>query len=112
MTRELRVDTFIGRMVREPAGRRVGRIRELVAEVARPGSGEYLVREFHLSTGGLMEALGGTHLARILSERFRRRSNRVVIGWQDLDLSDAARPRLRRPLAELAARPPAAGEER
>jgi hypothetical protein len=105
VTRELRVDLLAGRMVRDPSGRRVGRIRELVAEVVRPGSGEYVVREFHLSTGGLVEAVGGSHLARVLSQRLGVRSNRVVVGWRDLDLSDAARPRLRRPLAEIS--PPA-----
>lgn len=103
MTSEIRVDLLIGRKVRDPAGKSVGRIRELVGEVARPGSGEYVVREFHLSTGGLVEALGGTHLARVLADRLGRRSNRVIVGWRDLDLSDATRPRLRRPLAELAA---------
>ena len=112
MTRELRVDTLIGRMVRDPAGHRVGRIRELIAEIVGPGSGEYVVREFHLSTGGLVEALGGTHLARVLSQRFGLRSNRVVIGWRDLDLSDAAGPRLRRPLAEVAAALPPPGGKR
>lgn len=106
MRRELRVDRLTGRMVRDPAGERVGRIRELVAEVARPGSGDYVVREFHLSTGGLVEALGGTQLARVLAERLGRRSNRIVVGWRDLDLSDPERPRLRRPLAELPATAP------
>ena len=103
MTREIRVDLLAGRMVCDPTGRRVGRIRELIAEVARPGSGEYVVREFHLSTGGLVEALAGTQLARVLADRFSRPPNRIVVGWQDLDLSDPERPRLRRPLAELAA---------
>lgn len=101
MTREIRVDLLAGRMVHDPAGRRVGRIRELIAEVARPGSGEYVVREFHLSTGGLVEALAGTQLARVFADRFGRRSNRIVIGWGDLDLADPERPRLRRPLAQL-----------
>lgn len=101
--REIRVDLLAGRMVRDPAGRRVGKIRELVAEIAGPGSGEYVVREFHLSTGGLVEALAGSQLARVLADRFGRRPNRVVVGWQDLDLSDPERPRLRRPLAEASA---------
>lgn len=104
--RELRVDLLTGRMVHDPAGRRVGRIRELVGEIERPGSGEYVVREFHLSTGGLVEALGGSQLARVLAERLGRRTNRIVVGWRDLDLSDPERPRLRRPLAELPATTP------
>ena len=93
-------------MVRDPEGNRVGKIRELIAEIERPGSAEYVVREFHLSTGGLVEALGGTQLARVLADRFGRRSSRIVVGWQDLDLSDPERPRLRRPLAEIAPRAP------
>jgi hypothetical protein len=107
MTRDVRVDMLKGRMVRDPTGARVGRIRELIAEVDRPGSGEYVVREFHLSTGGLIEAFGGAHLARVLSQRFGGRSNLIVVGWRDLDFSDPERPRLRRPLAELS---PAAPE--
>ena len=103
MTRQIRVDLLTGRTVHDPDGRRVGRIRELVGEVAAPGSGEYVVREFHLSTGGLVEALGGTQLARVVTERLGRRSNRIVVGWRDLDLTDPARPRRRRPLAELTA---------
>ena len=103
MTRELRVDLLTGRMVRDAEGRRVGRIRELVGEVAAPGSGEYVVREFHLSGGGLVEAIGGSELARVLAERLGRRSNRIVVGWRDLDLSDPARPRLRRRIAEITA---------
>ena len=106
MTRELRVDWLSGRMVRDPQGNKVGKIRELIAEVERPGSGEYVVREFHLSTGGLIEAIGGTQLARVVADRFGARSNRIVIDWRDLDLSDPERPRLRRPLAEIAPRAP------
>lgn len=103
MTRDVRVDLLTGRIVRDPAGQRVGRIRELVGEIERPGSGQYVVREFHLSTGGLVEALAGSQLARVLADRFGRRSNRIVVDWRDLDLSDPERPRLRRPLAELTA---------
>ena len=105
MTRQIRVDLLTGRTVHDPDGRRVGRIRELVGEVAAPGSGEYVVREFHLSTGGLVEALGGTQLARVVTERLGRRSNRIVVGWRDLDLTDPARPRLRRPCGALTAPP-------
>lgn len=106
MTKRVRVDLLTGRMVRDPAGRRVGRIRELVGEVERPGSGEYVVREFHLSNGGLLEALGGVHLARVLADRLGRKPNRRIVGWRDLDLSDPERPRLRRPLAEIGTTPP------
>lgn len=83
-----RVDLLRGRPVRDPAGRVVGRIVDLVAEVAHPGSGEYLVREFHLGRRG-----------------FLARPRMIVIGWRDLDLSDPERPRLRRSISEAAMAP-------
>ena len=101
MTNHVRVDRLKGRMVHDPAGRRVGRIRELIGEVEKPGSGEYVVREFHISGGGLIEALGGAQLARVIADRFGRKSNRLIVSWRDLDLSDPEHPRLRRPLAEV-----------
>jgi len=106
VTREIRVDRLTGLMVHDADGRKAGRIRELVAEVERPGSGEYVVREFHLSLGGLIEALGGHQLAAVLAERFGRRPNWIVVGWRDLDLSNPEQPRLRRPLAEIRAEAP------
>lgn len=103
MTRTVRVDLLSGRVVRDTTGRRIGRIHDLIAEVAHPGSGEYVVRQIHLSTGGLVERLGGTHFARILAERFGVESNRLVVDWRDIDLSDPERPTLRRPLERQAA---------
>ena len=98
MSRTVRADLLTGRTVRDPDGRRVGRIRELVAEVAQPGSGEYVVREIHVSTGRVIEHLVGAHLTRILTDRLGWRSNRLVLDWRDLDLSNPERPTLRRAL--------------
>jgi hypothetical protein len=106
MTYRVRVDLLEGRMVHDPSGREAGRIRELVGEVVRPGSGEYVVREFHLSTGGLLEALLGASAASVISERLGRPPRSVVVGWEDLDLSNPQRPKLRRPLDELRGRSP------
>ncbi len=102
MSREIRIDRLSGRSVYDSAGRKVGRIRELLGEIERPGSGEYVVREFHISTGGLLESLTGVQFARVFAERSGRRANRVVVDWRDLDLSNPERPLLRRPLAEIA----------
>jgi hypothetical protein len=102
MTMIVRVDLLRGRKVRDPSGRVVGRIRELLAEVARPGSGEYLVREFHLSGGGLLERLGAWRLGSVIADRVGRPGTTIVIGWRDLDLSDPEKPRLRRPIADAA----------
>lgn len=101
MMYRLRVDLLEGRMVHDPSGRKAGRIRELIGEVERPGSGEYVVREFHLSNGGLLEALLGASAATVIADRFRRSPRRTVVRWEDLDLSNPERPKLRRPLDEL-----------
>ena len=98
MNRTVRADLLTGRIVRDTTGRRVGRIRELVAEVAEPGRGEYVVREIHVSTGGVIERIAGSHLTRILIDRLGMRSNRLVLDWRDVDLSDPERPTLRRAL--------------
>ena len=95
MSRTVRVERLVGRVVRDAAGRRVGRIREMIAEVAAAGSGEYVVRQIHLTTGGLVETLGGAHLARILADRLGWRRNRIIVDWKELDLSDPERPVLR-----------------
>ena len=109
MIQHLRVDRLVGRMVRDPDGRRVGRIRELVAEVAAPGSGEYVVRDFHLSTGGLLEAIGGHQLMRVIGDRLGRKPAWQTVSWRDMDLSDPERPRLRRAVINLARSSPAGG---
>ena len=107
MSKELRADRLIGRVVRDVNGRKVGKIRELVAEITDAGGAEYVVREFHLSIGGLVEALAGPYLLRVAADRLGRRPSLLAVSWRDLDLSDAERPVLRRPLASLRAEPPA-----
>ncbi|MFL5563327.1 MAG: hypothetical protein ACJ79K_17820 [Gemmatimonadaceae bacterium] len=107
MSDPLRADLLIGRAVRDVNGRRVGKIRELVAEIVEAGGAEYVVREFHLSTGGLVEALAGPRLLRVIADRLGRQPSRLVVSWRDLDLSDPERPVLRRPVASLRAQPPA-----
>ena len=105
MSNALRADLLIGRVVRDVDGRRVGKIRELVAEIVEAGSTEYIVREFHLSTGGLVEALAGPRLLRVIADRLGRRPPSLALSWRDLDLSEPERPVLRRPLASLSAQP-------
>lgn len=100
-TRRVRADLLVGRTVRDPDGRKVGRIHEMTIEVAAPGSAEYVVREFKLSAGGWLEALFGREFAAALARRAGRRTDARTVGWADLDLGDPQHPRLRRPLAEI-----------
>jgi len=96
----LRGDLLVGRMVRDADGRKAGRIHEMTIEPAAPGSTEYVVREFRLSGDGWLEALAGRELASALARRSGRPNGRTV-SWEDLDLSDPVRPKLRRTIAEL-----------
>lgn len=100
-TVRVRADLLIGRMVRDPSGRKAGRIHEMTIEVEAPGSSEYVVREFKLSAGGWLEALVGRELTAAIARRRGRHAHARVVDWADLDLSDPEKPRLRRPLAEI-----------
>ena len=92
MSSEVRVERLIGRIVVDAHGRRIGRIEEVQAE--REG-GEWVVRGYVLGVDGLLERLAAGAIVQgivgtLAGERRRRR-----IGWDELDLSDPDRPRLR-----------------
>jgi sporulation protein YlmC with PRC-barrel domain len=93
-TREIRITELIGRRVRDPQGRSIGRIEELVCEIElRPGGRDYVVREIHVGAAGFLESLAGTAFARSVL----RTAGRVTgyrIPWEAMDLSDSTRPRL------------------
>lgn len=83
MSREIHLETLIGRIVRDPQGRRVGRIVEM--EASRH-DGHWIITHFLL----------GPSAAWARMSPFRaHRDARARIGWMGLDLSDPARPRLR-----------------
>ena len=95
MSRELPLYELLGRTVRDPAGRRVGRIEELRAEIQLQEQGnEYVVSEFHVGSFGAIETLAGPYFARLLLRRlpflpYRRH----CIPWNRLDLADPRNPR-------------------
>jgi len=93
--RTVRLELIHGRRVHDTEGRLAGRIQEVKAE--RVGD-ECLVREFHLGTAALLERLGIT-LGALTGLPMRHQPLRVA--WQDLDLSDPERPRLRCRLDEV-----------
>lgn len=99
---EVRVELLLGRIVRDAAGRRIGRIRGVKA--VREGS-QCFVKEYHVGTAALLERLGlvTAHLVGIPA-----RGQPFIIPWHLLDLSDAEHPRLTIRREEL---PPRAAEE-
>jgi hypothetical protein len=82
VAREIHLELLIGRVVRDAAGRRIGRIEEMRA-IRRAGA--WHVTHFLLGPAGWRARLG-------LGGGARGRRSRVR--WDALDLSDPARPRL------------------
>lgn len=95
--REVRLESLLGRVVRSPGGRPVGRIEDARAE---PDGEDYVVREIILGEMGLLAKIVGmaaqlpTFRALGLGRRYRTRA----IPWNWLDLSDPERPCFRSPV--------------
>jgi hypothetical protein len=81
--------------VKDADGKVAGRILSVSAEITGE---ECLVREFHLGPAALLERLGMS-VSGLAGLPLHREPLRV--GWEDMDLSDPQRPRLRAPLDEV-----------
>jgi hypothetical protein len=90
--REVAFERMLGRLVVDEDGRRVGRLEEAHAEWR---DGEMVVTEWVLGAGGLLQRVGLSALIGTLVGRRAWREPQVV-HWDDLDISDPERPRLRR----------------
>lgn len=87
MSRSLRFDRLLGRMVMTANNRPLGRLEE--CRVEQRGSA-WMVTEWVVGPAGLLERLGlGARLILGLS-----RGDSYVIRWDQLDLTDPGRPRL------------------
>ena len=96
MSREVPLHHLLGRTVRDPNGRAVGRLEELRAEIElREDGNDYVVTEFHVGSFGAIETLAGAHFARLLLRRLGRFAHYSShrIGWNRIDLSDPWNPR-------------------
>jgi len=82
MSRQVRVQDLIGRAVRDVDGNVVGRIQEIRAHWR---GDDCFIDEFELGGRALLERLG------IGGKREPRK-----VPWQEMDLSDPQKPRLRR----------------
>ena len=95
---EIRLEQLLGRRVVDRRGHMVGHVEEVHAERE---DGEWIVREYVLGVGGLVERLAAGDLVASLLGGFAPEPERHLVPWDALDLSDAEHPRLTRPLAEL-----------
>jgi hypothetical protein len=101
---EVAFERLLGRQVRDLDGRPAGRVEEVHA---RRRGGEVLVSEYVLGTSGLVERLSlGPVLRALLGSRLYPTAARYTIGWDELDVSDPERPRLKGRVAELERRRP------
>ena len=93
MAREVRIERLLGRLVRDAAGRRVGRIEDMRAT---PDGHDWIVTHFLLGPVGWRERLSlrGLRL-QLQTLRGARRRALKRLRWDKLDLSDPANPRLR-----------------
>ena len=88
---EAHAEHLIGARVRDADGRIVGRIEEMLVEIV---DGDYVVTEFHLGSAALFERIAGFATALPFFKALGRPSIHRV-RWDDLDLSEPRRPRLR-----------------
>ena len=95
---EVHVERLLGRRVLNLRGHPIGRIEEVRAERQ---DGEWIVHEYVLGTGGLVERLAAGALVASFLGRWAPKPERHTVPWTALDLTDPERPRLTRPLAEL-----------
>jgi len=88
-------ELLLGRKVHDSEGRRVGRILEVHAESEGK---DCVVREYLLGTAALLTRLG-ISAGRMVGLPLHREPIRVP--WDQMDLSDPERPRLRCRVEEL-----------
>ena len=100
---EAHVERLLGYRVRDCDGCVVGRLEEFRVEVI---DGEAVVTEFHIGSGGLLERIAGFMSELPLIRYLAFSTTEYCVRWQDVDLSDPRRPRLRITRAELVRRAP------
>jgi len=88
------LELLLGREVHDSEGKRVGRLLSVTAE--REGD-DCVVREFLLGPAALLKRLGISTLHIV----GRQRHKPVAVPWDQLDLSDPKKPRLRCRAADL-----------
>jgi sporulation protein YlmC with PRC-barrel domain len=96
---EIRLELLIGRKVHDVNGEKVGRIEEIRGE--KRGQ-DFLVEAYLVGASALIQRLAAWTLVRPIRGVLGRSVYSMYrIPWEDLDLSDPHKPRLRTPKADL-----------
>jgi hypothetical protein len=94
MSADLRLDRLVGREVYTANNRRLGRLEEFRATRQ---ADQWIISEYVVGTAGLLERLGlGVRLLLGI-----KRTGGYVVRWNQLDLTEPARPRLTCSVEEL-----------
>jgi sporulation protein YlmC with PRC-barrel domain len=97
--REVHLELLIGRKVRDPAGRVVGRLEEVVVD---DREGSHFVREFHIGSYAILERLMGGAVGRSLLRLVgRRMGHGLAVPWEIMDLRDPRNLRITQPATSL-----------
>lgn len=99
-SREIHLERLLGRSVRDPEGKSIGRIEEVRAETQGE---EWVIQEYLVGSTALLERLSawriGVSLLKLLGARKLHGGHRIP--WDQLDLTDPEHPRLRCTIADL-----------
>jgi sporulation protein YlmC with PRC-barrel domain len=102
--RTVALSDLLGRVVRDAAGKKIGRIEELNAEISlEEGRSDYVVTHFSVGHFKSLDLIATGNFVQQLVRRFTRATGyrRYEIPWDWMDLSDPAHPRTRRREDEL-----------
>jgi hypothetical protein len=98
--RSINVELLLDKEVRDPSGRRAGRIEEIRA---RREGGEIIIEAYHLGPDAVLERLAAP-VARMSVFRalgWHKHTHGRRVPWDQMDLSDPKHPRIRCPVEEL-----------
>src|SRR5215212_4842439 len=100
MAEIVRLELLLNRRVRALNGRVIGRLEEVLAETAED---KCYVTEYLVGAYGFLERFAAWPLSRSILQllRLRQRDGGYRVRWNQLDLNDPARPRLRCNVQEL-----------
>ena len=96
---EVRLELLIGKQVFGLNGRAVGRLEEVRAELNNRG--DCFVSEFLIGTYAMLQRLSVSQIGRAILRTLHLRQRGYRVHWEQLDLSDVQRPRLKCEVDEL-----------
>jgi sporulation protein YlmC with PRC-barrel domain len=97
---EIRVELLVGTTAYDVDGRKIGRIEEIRVERRESA---LLVESYLIGASALVERLSAWTLVRPIKRLLRTRHiySQYEVPWQDMDLSDPSRPKLRTATPDL-----------